>query len=79
MNKADITFEYDSKSDAAVVAKLLEMDNRIAPKKLKIETINDGNRVITRIEHERPSTLFATVDDLVFTERLISGLIGVQK
>lgn len=75
---ASITFEYNDNHKAAVVAKILEMDNRIAPKKLKIETVNRGKMVITRAEHERLNTLFATVDDLIFTERLISSLIGIE-
>jgi hypothetical protein len=78
MNRADITFEYNDNRKAAVVAKMLEVDNKIAPKKLKIETVHSGKTVITRVEHEQANTLFATVDDLIFTERLISSLIEVK-
>lgn len=78
MNTASITFEYSDNHKAAVVAKMLEVDNKIAPKKLKIETVNRGKMVITRAEHKRLGTLFATVDDLIFTERLISSLIEVK-
>ncbi len=76
---ASITFEYDDGREAEVVAKMLEVDNRVAPKKLRIETVHRENMVITNIEHEQPATIFATVDDLIFTERLISSLIGVKK
>ncbi|MEE9564281.1 MAG: KEOPS complex subunit Pcc1 [Candidatus Hydrothermarchaeaceae archaeon] len=76
---ASITFEYDDGREAEVVAKMLEVDNRVAPKKLRIETVHRENMVITNIEHEQPGTIFATVDDLIFTERLISSLIGVKK
>ncbi len=79
MNTANITFEYSDNREAAIVAKMLEVDNRVAPKKLRIETVNRGKTVITRVGHERLNTLFATVDDLIFTERLISSLIEVQK
>lgn len=79
MNTANITFEYSGNREAAIVAEMLEVDNRVAPKKLRIETVNRGKTVITRVEHERLNTLFATVDDLIFTERLISSLIEVQK
>jgi len=78
MNTASITFEYSNNHKAAVVAKMLEVDNKIAPKKLKIETVNRGKMVITRLGHKRLGTLFATVDDLIFTERLISSLIEVK-
>lgn len=76
MNKATITLEYKDARTAEVVAKILDIDNKIAPKKLKIRTINKGKAVITRLEHRQQKTLFATIDDLVFTEKLISSLIG---
>ncbi len=79
MNKATVTFEYESKREAEVVAKMLDVDNRVAPKTLKIETINRANKVITTVEHERAGTIFATVDDLIFTEKLISSLAEVAK
>ncbi|MEE8402234.1 MAG: KEOPS complex subunit Pcc1 [Candidatus Hydrothermarchaeaceae archaeon] len=79
MSTANITFEYSDNREAAIVAKMLEVDNRVAPKKIRIETVAKGKTVITRAEHERLNTLFATVDDLIFTERLISSLIEVQK
>ncbi len=76
MNKATITLEYNDARTAGIVAKILDIDNKIAPKKLKIQTINKGSAVITRLEHRQQKTLFATIDDLVFTEKLISSLIG---
>jgi hypothetical protein len=76
---ASITFEYNDNREAEVVAKMLEVDNRVSPKKLKIETASRDNMVITSIEHEQPGTIFATVDDLIFTEKLISSIIGVKK
>jgi hypothetical protein len=79
MNKATITFEYNDAHKAEVVAKMLDVDNKVAPKTLKIETVNRDNMVITTVEHEQSSTIFATVDDLIFTERLISSLIEVKK
>ena len=63
MNKATITFEYGSANEAQVVAKMLDVDNNVAPKTLKIETKNIGSKVITTINHENPGTIFATVDD----------------
>ena len=79
MNKAIITFEYGSGNEAQVVWKMLDVDNKVAPKTLKIETKNIGSKVITSINHENPGTIFATVDDLIFTERLVSSLIEVRK
>jgi hypothetical protein len=79
MNKATITFEYKSSREAEVVAKMLDVDNKVAPKTLKIETVNKDKRVVTTVEHEKSGTIFASVDDLIFTERLVSGLFEVKK
>ncbi|MBU2559713.1 hypothetical protein KKA03_02350 [archaeon] len=79
MNRAIVTFEYKNKSEAEVVLKMLDVDNKAAPKTLKIETIKKDNLVITTLEHEKTGTIFATVDDLIFTERLVSGLVGEGK
>ena len=79
MNRATITFEYDTESEAEIVSKMLDVDNKVAPKTLKIETVKKDNMVITTLEHEKSGTIFATVDDLIFTERLVSGLVEVKK
>lgn len=79
MNRAKVTFEYKNAHEAEIVAKMLDVDNKAAPKTLKIETVKKDNMVITTLEHEKSGTIFATVDDLIFTERLVSGLAGVVK
>ena len=79
MNRATVTFEYESAREAEIVAKMLDVDNKVAPKTLKIETVNKDNMVITTLEHEKSGTIFASVDDLIFTERLVSGLIEAAK
>ncbi len=79
MNRATITFVYDTESEAEIVSKMLDVDNKVAPKTLKIETVKKDNMVITTLEHEKSGTIFATVDDLIFTERLVSGLVEVKK
>lgn len=79
MNRATITFEYESAREAQIVARMLDVDNKVAPKTLKIETVNKDNMVTTTLEHEKSGTIFASVDDLIFTERLVSGLIEVAK
>jgi hypothetical protein len=79
MNRVTITFEYKNAREAEVVLKMLDVDNKAAPKTLKIETVKKDNMVITTLEHEKPGTIFATVDDLIFTERLVSGLAGAGK
>jgi hypothetical protein len=79
MNRATVTFEYKSAEEAGIVARMLDVDNRVAPKTLKIETVNKDNKVVTTVEHEKPGTIFAPVDEFLFTERLVSGLVEVTK
>ncbi|MFH1774119.1 MAG: KEOPS complex subunit Pcc1 [Methanobacteriota archaeon] len=85
--KAKIEFRYKDAKTAQKISYLLEVDNKIpkvgatplrlaiaiAPKKIKTES--RGNRVITHIEHEKLGTLLATIDDLLFCERLIEDLV----
>ncbi len=77
--KCVIIFEYDNESDAEIVSKVLEIDNKVAPRKLKVISKRIGNKVINYIEHESFKTFFATVEDLIFTERLISRIISIFK
>jgi hypothetical protein len=73
--KGRIEFSYEKEEVAKMVAYLLELDNRIAPRSLKLKTVQIGSDVVTRLEHSNIGTFFAAVDDLVFSERLISGLV----
>ena len=71
--KAKIEFKYKDAETAQKISYLLEVDNKVTPKKIKTES--RGNRVITHIQHEKLSTLLATIDDLLFCERLIEELV----
>lgn len=73
--KGRIEFDYRDDKTAGMVAELLEIDNKIAPKKLKLKTVNRGKKVITILEHENMGTFFAAIDDLIFSEKLISDVI----
>lgn len=75
--KGKFEFIYGSDRAAAAVSALLQVDNVAGPRKLKVKTISDGNKVVTCIEHEKLSTFFATIDDLLFCERLIENLLEV--
>ncbi len=75
MIKAVIEFRYRDENIAKKVASLLEIDNKIAPRTLRLVTINKKDRVITTLEHENIGTFNAAIDDLLFSEKLISGLL----
>lgn len=75
--EAKITFDYDSGGVAGDVARLIQVDNEIAPKTLKIETVSEGASVATRLASEKASSFFATIDDLVFSEKLISEVLEI--
>lgn len=72
--KAEIEFKYKNAKIAQQISYLLEIDNAAAYKKL-IKTESRGRRVVTHIEHENLNTFLATIDDLLFCERLIEELI----
>ncbi len=75
--KAKISFEYEDNDTAKMVAALLQLDNEIAPKNLDIITKNEGSSVITDLRHEKLNTLFATIDDLIFSTRIIEDVLEV--
>lgn len=73
--RAELSFLYSGRGNAKMAAELLEMDNRLAPRELKIKTFATGEKVITIAEHWKLSTLAATLEDLIFTEKLVSELL----
>lgn len=75
--KGKFEFTYSSERVAMAVSTLLEVDNAVAPKKLKVKSISEGNKVVTYIEHRKLNTFFATIEDLLFCERLIEELVEV--
>lgn len=77
--KAELKFYYDSEETAQMVAYLLEVDNRAAPRNLKLRTSARGKTVITDFEHEKLNTFLATIDDLLFTERLVADLLPIGR
>jgi hypothetical protein len=77
MFRGKFEFVYRDEQDAGTVAQLLELDNQVLPRKLKVRTIQEGRKVITQVEHESLGTFQAAVEDLLFCERLIEGLLRV--
>jgi len=75
--EAEIVFEYETEKKAKHIAEILEIDNRIAPKELRVKTFSRGKKVITRIGEVNVKTLLATVDDLLFCERVIKEVIEI--
>lgn len=75
MSLAEVIFEYEDEKTADQVAHLLEMDNKVAPRELDVKTKAAGKEVITVVEHQNFNTVFATIDDLIFSEKLITSLM----
>jgi hypothetical protein len=73
--RVKLMFSYGDESKADMVAMLLDLDNRIAPRSLKLSTFRDRAKVITTFQHERLNTVQATIEDLLFSEKLIAGLV----
>jgi hypothetical protein len=65
--QAAITLEYSDVKTAKTIVKAVSPDNLKAPEVLKVNTVNDGCKVITSIVcNGKLSTLTATIDDLLF-------------
>ncbi len=75
--KAEIKFHYGTPEVAEMVAHLLEVDNRVAPSSLRIKTSAEESTVVTRLEHRKLGTFLAALDDLLFTEKLIKGVLSL--
>lgn len=75
--RAEVRFRYGSQRRGEMVARLLEVDNRAAPRSLRIETRAEGDTVVTRFEHGRLGTFLAALDDVLFTEKLIRGVLSL--
>ncbi len=70
-----ISFEYDDHMEAGDVAAILELDNRMAPRTIKIKTMAQNTEVVTALSANKPSTFFNTVEDLMFSEKLITDVL----
>ncbi|MFQ5976241.1 MAG: KEOPS complex subunit Pcc1 [Candidatus Hydrothermarchaeales archaeon] len=75
--KARISFVYENEETAEMVATLLQLDNEIAPRNLKIVTKNEGTNVITDLKHKKLNTFFATIDDLIFSTKIVEDVLGI--
>jgi len=73
--KGRVSFEYDYPKKAGDVAALLELDNLIAPRTIKIKTMAQNTEVVTELKSKRASTFFSTVEDLMFSEKLITDVL----
>jgi hypothetical protein len=77
--ETQIIFDYDSEKVAGYVASLIQVDNEIAPRTLKINTSAEENKVVTKISSKKVGTFFATIDDLLFSEKLIADLLQIEE
>lgn len=75
--KAKIIFECKTREDAEKIAELLEIDNKLAPKEVVIRTFSHGRRVITEIKTNEFKKLLSTIDDLIFSERVINKILKI--
>ena len=65
--QATIKLSYTNVKTAEAVTKAVAPDNQVAPKGLKIETVQQSTEVFTEISCEgKLATFTATIDDLLF-------------
>jgi hypothetical protein len=73
--EARVVYTYRDEKTAELMARLLELDNSFASRDLQVETHLRGMDVETLVRHQNLNTLLNTIDDLVFSEKLISSLL----
>lgn len=73
--RGTVNFLYGDEVVAGQVAELLEIDNKLAPSKMSIRTVSSGKKVVTEIEHNKPGTFIVSLDDLIFSEKLICSIL----
>ncbi len=78
MHYAVVVFEYEKEDTARIVEKVLKIDNKTAPSNMKIFTKRIKNKVATYVKHEKIGTLSATVDDIIFAEKIISSILNLK-
>ncbi len=76
---AVVTFEYENENTAKIVEKVLKIDNKTAPSSMKIFTKRIKNKVVTYVSHEKIGTLLATLDDILFAEKIISSILSLKE
>jgi|TARA_B100000959_G_scaffold279251_1_gene339065 hypothetical protein len=76
---SDIKFYYNSKVTAEKIAHLLEIDNNSASRTFNLKTFAKGKTVNTVLQHEKLSTSLSSIDDILFTERLITDILPLLK
>ncbi|MGD6851501.1 MAG: KEOPS complex subunit Pcc1 [Candidatus Bathyarchaeia archaeon] len=65
--KATIKLEYIDEKTAEAIAKAVSPDNFKTPSGLHINTVKEGNSVITKVVCDgKLATFTATIDDLLF-------------
>ena len=78
--KAEIILEYEDKTIASAIAKAISPDNFIVPTGLCIKTIVQDEKIITKINCNRPLlTFIATIDDLLFSVSTSEKTLQVTK
>ena len=78
--KAEIILEYEDAKIATAIAKAVSPDNFIVPKGLCIQTFVHDEKIITKINCNRPlSTFIATIDDLLFSVSTSEKTLAMTK
>lgn len=77
--EGDLEFRYESVEEANTVARILQLDNEIAPKTLEITSRARGKFVHTVLKSNKISTFFATIDDMIFSEKLITNIMKIGR
>jgi hypothetical protein len=77
--RAELLFTYSREEEADRFVQLLELDNRASSKEFRVLTRREGAAAVTTFEAPRLETFLATLEDLLFCEKLIETVLEAQK
>jgi hypothetical protein len=78
--EAEIQLSYKNSREAQAVAKAVSPDNVKVPQGLRIETAQEGSRVLTHITCETKfQTFMATIDDLLESVSVAESTFSAAK
>ena len=63
--KVKLTMELSSEKLAEAASRALDVDNKEAPKELRVACRREGVRLVVEVKHREPLTVLSTIEDLM--------------
>gem|GEM_PF-6561416 len=63
--RVKLTVELGSERLAEAASRALDVDNKEAPKELRVTCRREGVKLVVEVEHREPLTVLSTIEDLM--------------